>query len=148
MKHNCDVYFEVSILLTYDTAVLDIWFVMFWDNIVISSSTVKMIKNSSWRWDHHIVTKHCRHRMLRCSSIKNSSATSLKYSWPFHLHFGLSGSCCQLRRFWKTSSSWRWCLFIPSTCFLCCHKTSGTKYLVRQCHIPKKGHLVHTFAKN
>jgi hypothetical protein len=84
MKHNCVVYFEVSIVLRSHPAVLDIWFVMFWDNKVVLSSTVKTIKNSFWRWDHHIATNH-RHQLLRCSSIKNSSSTSWKCSWSFNL---------------------------------------------------------------
>jgi hypothetical protein len=37
MKRTCDVYFEVSIVLRSDPAVLDIWF-------VVSSSTIKMIQ--------------------------------------------------------------------------------------------------------
>jgi len=84
MKLNCVVYFEVSFVLRSDTAVLDILFVMFWDNKVVLSSTVKMIKNSFWRWDHHIATNH-HHQRLRCSSIKNSSSTSWKCSWSFNL---------------------------------------------------------------
>jgi len=58
---------------------------MFWDNKVVSSSTFKMIRNSFWRWDHHIVTNHHRHQLLRCSPIKNSSSTSWKCSWSFTL---------------------------------------------------------------
>lgn len=85
MKRDCDVCFQVSIVHRSDTAVLDIWFVMFWDNKVVSSSTVKMIKNSFWRWDHHIVTNRRHHQLLRCSSIKNSSCTSGKCSWTLTL---------------------------------------------------------------
>jgi hypothetical protein len=85
VKHTCDIYFEVSIALRSDTAVLDIWFVMFWDNKVVSSSAFKMIKNSFWSWDHHIVTNHHCHQLLRCSSIKISSSTSWKCSLSFTL---------------------------------------------------------------
>ena len=85
MKRNCDVYFEVSIVLRSDTAVLDIWFVMFRDNKLVLSSTIKMIKNSFWRWDHHIVTNHHRHQLLKCSSTKNSSSASWKCLWSFNL---------------------------------------------------------------
>ena len=93
-------------------------------------------KNSSWRWDYHIVTNHHHHQPLRCSSINNSSSSSWKSSLSFHRHFGHPGSCCQLGWYWK-ASSWRQFLFIPATCFLCCHKTSETKYPVTQCHIPE-----------
>jgi len=86
MKHNCVVCVEVSIVFRSDTAVLDIWFVMFWGNKMVLFLTVKMIKNSFWRWDHHIATNH-RHQLLRCSSIKNSSSTSWKCSWSFNLIF-------------------------------------------------------------
>jgi hypothetical protein len=85
LKHNCDVYFEVSMVLRSDTTVLGIWFVIFWHNKVVSSSSVKMTNNSFWRWDHHIVRNHHCHQLLRCSSIKNSSSASWKCSWSFTL---------------------------------------------------------------
>jgi len=104
----------------------------------------KWSKNSFWRRDHHIVTNN-RHWLLRCSSIKNSSSTSWKCFWSFTLILVSQVHVVSLEDIGKPSS-WRQFLFLPSTRFLCCHKTSGTKYPVTHCHIPKNGYLVHTFA--